>query len=119
MGLGALGAAMFALPFAGLAARTPWRDVPGLLVSGVVVDALQLSLVTSLAAAAVSLVLGVPLAWLLSRVEFPGRTLVRAMVTLPMVSLYSTLALLRSTEIEGGSLTGVTVIATDWVLKAP
>ena len=29
--------------------------------------------------------LGVPLAWLLARVEFPGRRLVRALVTLPLV----------------------------------
>ena len=31
------------------------------------------------------LVLGVPLAWLLARVEFPGRRLVRALVTVPLV----------------------------------
>ncbi|MEL6893335.1 MAG: molybdate ABC transporter permease subunit, partial [Actinomycetota bacterium] len=30
-------------------------------------------------------VLGVPLAWLLARTEFPGRSIVRALVTLPMV----------------------------------
>jgi len=33
----------------------------------------------------VSLVLGVPLAWLLARLAFPGRRLVRALVTLPLV----------------------------------
>ena len=73
------------LPLAGLASRTPWRDLPDLVSSDVVVDALRLSLVTSLAATAISLVLGVPLAWLLARVEFPGRQLLRAVVTLPMV----------------------------------
>lgn len=83
--LGALGAAVFVLPLAGLASRTPWRDLPDLVSSDVVVDALRLSLVTSLAATAISLVLGVPLAWLLARVEFPGRQLLRAVVTLPMV----------------------------------
>ncbi len=36
-------------------------------------------------ATAVSLVLGVPLAWLLARLAFPGRRLVRALVTLPLV----------------------------------
>lgn len=83
--LGTLGAAVFVLPLAGLAARTPWTNLIGLVTSDVVADALRLSLVTSLAATVVSLVLGVPLAWLLARVEFPGRHVVRAVVTLPMV----------------------------------
>lgn len=83
--LGVVGAGVFVLPFAGLVSRTPWRNLPELVVSDVVVDALRLSVLTSLAATAVSLILGVPLAWLLARVEFPGRHLVRAVVTLPMV----------------------------------
>lgn len=83
--LGALGAAVFVVPLAGLVDRTPWRDLPRLVASDVVADALRLSLVTSLAATAVSIVLGVPLAWLLARVEFPGRSVLRAVVTLPMV----------------------------------
>ena len=83
--LGAIGAAVFVLPLAGLASPTPWRDLHDLVASDVVVDALRLSLVTSLAATAISLILGVPLAWLLARVEFPGRQLLRAVVTLPMV----------------------------------
>jgi len=44
-----------------------------------------LSLVTSLAATAIALVLGVPLAWVQSRVEYPGKRVVRALTTLPMV----------------------------------
>ena len=48
-------------------------------------EALALSLVCSLAATVLSLALGTPLAWLLARFDFPGRRLVRALVTLPMV----------------------------------
>jgi molybdate transport system permease protein len=48
-------------------------------------DALRLSLVCSLSATALSAALGVPLAWVLARSEFPGRRLVRALTTLPMV----------------------------------
>ncbi len=48
-------------------------------------EALRLSLVTATAATAVCLLLGVPLAWLLARADLPGRTLVRALVTLPLV----------------------------------
>ena len=83
--LGVAGAAVFVVPLVGLAWRTPWRDLPALLRTDVVVDALRLSLVTSVAAALASTVLGVPLAWLLARADFPGRDLLRAVVTLPMV----------------------------------
>jgi molybdate transport system permease protein len=81
----ALGAAFVVLPLVGLLQRAPWSDLGGQLTAPVVRDALGLSLVTSVAATAVSLVLGVPLAWVLARVPFPGRALVRAAVTLPMV----------------------------------
>ncbi len=83
--LGGLGLAVFAVPLIGLLARTPWRRLPTLLAGDVVIDALRLSLVSSLGATALSVVLGVPLAWLLARVDFPGRALVRGVVTLPMV----------------------------------
>lgn len=83
--LGLLGALIFVVPLLGLLQRTPWSDLPELLTSDIVLDALRLSLISSLAATLIALVLGVPLAWLLARVEFPGRRLVRAIVTLPMV----------------------------------
>ncbi len=83
--LAVVGAALFVLPLIGLAVRAPWSALGELLGEPIVTDALRLSLLSSLAAAAISTVLGVPLAWVLSRVEFPGRSLVRALVTLPMV----------------------------------
>lgn len=83
--LGALGAAVFVVPLVGLATRTPWGHLGELVTTDVVADALRLSVVTSLAATAISLVLGVPLAWLLARVDFVGRDVLRAVVTLPMV----------------------------------
>ncbi len=42
-------------------------------------------MIASVAATLISLALGVPLAWLLARVQFPGRSVVRAIVTLPLV----------------------------------
>lgn len=83
--LGAIGALVFVLPLIGLLSRTPWAELPELLASDIVLDALWLSLITSFAAALISVLLGVPLAWLISRGEFPGRHLVRSIVTLPMV----------------------------------
>ena len=45
----------------------------------------MLSLWTASAATAISLVIGVPLAWVLARSSFPGQRLLRALVTLPLV----------------------------------
>jgi molybdate transport system permease protein len=83
--LAALGLLFVALPFAGLLQRTPWTDLPELLGRPEVREALELSLTTSLAAVVLSIVLGVPLAWVLARSRVPGRSLVRGVVTLPMV----------------------------------
>ncbi len=48
-------------------------------------SALRLSLVTTPISTALCLIFGVPLAWLLARVEFRGRSLLRAVVVLPLV----------------------------------
>lgn len=83
--LAAVGVSLFVLPLVGLLVRTPWGELPSLLSSDIVIDALKLSAVSSLAATAISAIVGVPLAWLLAKVEFPGRRLVRGMVLLPLV----------------------------------
>lgn len=83
--LAVVGASLFVLPLIGLLGVTPWSDLLTLLSDEVVVDALRLSLITSVAAALCATVIGVPLAWLLSRIEFRGRSLLQAIVTLPMV----------------------------------
>ena len=75
----------FLVPLVGLLARTPWTDLGPLLSSEVVLDALVLSLVASVSAVVLSAVLGIPLAWLLARVEFTGRSFVRGLVLLPLV----------------------------------
>ncbi|MCX5209632.1 ABC transporter permease [Kitasatospora sp. NBC_00240] len=80
-----LGLAFLVLPLVGLLVRAPWSALPQQLTSPEVWEALRLSLFCATAATGVSLVLGVPLAWLLARTEFPGRRLVRALVTLPLV----------------------------------
>jgi molybdate transport system permease protein len=82
----ALGAmALVVLPLVGLLQRTPWSQMPSQLFSADVGTALRLSLECSVAAVVLSVTLGVPLAWMLARVPFPGRAVVRALVTLPMV----------------------------------
>ncbi|MEU4569815.1 ABC transporter permease [Micromonospora sp. NPDC023956] len=81
----ALGLLLLVLPLVGLLLRAPWTDLPGRLAEPGVLTALRLSLVSATLATLLCLVLGVPLAWLLARVEFPGRRMVRALVTVPMV----------------------------------
>ncbi|HLZ93758.1 MAG TPA: ABC transporter permease [Candidatus Dormibacteraeota bacterium] len=83
--LATIGAAFFILPLVGLVVRTPWGDALGSLTSPDTLNALKLSLIASLSSTAVALVLGVPLAWVYARVEFPGRAVLRALTTLPMV----------------------------------
>jgi molybdate transport system permease protein len=83
--LGLVGIVFFVVPFIGLLGRVPWSQLPDLLASPVVTDALRLSLISSLSATLIALMLGVPLAWLLARVNFPGRSVVRGIVTLPLV----------------------------------
>ncbi len=80
-----LAVAFLALPVVGLLQRAPWTDLGSLLGRPAVADALMLSLVVSVVAAGVILVLGTPLAWVLARVDIPGRRLLRALVVLPMV----------------------------------
>lgn len=80
-----LALAFLVLPLLALLVRTPWRAVPELLLTAEVGQALRLSLVCATCATLVCLVLGVPLAWVLARAQFPGRSLVRALVTVPLV----------------------------------
>ena len=83
--LAVVGAALFVLPLVGLVARTPWTALASALGSPEAMAALRLSLVCSLSATAVSVVLGLPLAWVQARAAFPGRALVRALTMLPIV----------------------------------
>ncbi|MEY2451579.1 MAG: molybdate transport system ATP-binding protein [Acidimicrobiaceae bacterium] len=83
--IAAVAVAAFALPLAGLLWRAPWSSAWHPLSSRAALDALKLSLITSLAATAVAIVLGVPLAWVQARVDYRGKRLVRALTTLPMV----------------------------------
>ncbi|MCX4551296.1 ABC transporter permease [Streptomyces sp. NBC_01267] len=80
-----LAIAFLLMPLIGILARTSWGDLGTHLTSPGVTQALRLSLLVSFWALGLSLLFGVPLAWLLARVEFPGKTLVRSLVLLPMV----------------------------------
>ncbi|MFE2146938.1 ABC transporter permease [Streptomyces sp. NPDC059456] len=80
-----LAVAFLLLPLIGILSRTQWSELGAHLTSPGVVEALRLSLFVSLWALGLSLLLGVPLAWLLARVPFKGKAFVRSLVLLPMV----------------------------------
>lgn len=80
-----LGLAFLVLPLIGLLVRAPWGSLGERLAQPAIRRALVLSLQTATIATVVCIALGVPLAWLLARVEFPGRRIVRALVTVPLV----------------------------------
>ncbi|KOX34871.1 molybdate ABC transporter permease [Saccharothrix sp. NRRL B-16348] len=80
-----VGLAFLLVPLVGLLVRAPWGTLPARLLSPSVGEALRLSLVCASLATVVCLVLGVPLAWLLARGDVPGRGVLRALVTVPLV----------------------------------
>ena len=69
-----VGFAFIAIPLIGLVQQVAWADLWTDLKAPEATSALRLSVV-----------FGVPLAWVLARVRFPGRALVRALVLLPLV----------------------------------
>jgi molybdate transport system permease protein len=82
---GGLGIAFLGLPLVALVAQAPWDNLWPLLTAPSSLVALRLSVLTSLTATAVALVLGVPLAVLMSRSRSLGGSWARALVTVPLV----------------------------------
>ena len=80
-----VGLAFLVLPVVGLLVRTPWSRLSQDISSTDTWTALRLSLECATAATGVSLVLGVPLAWLLARTTMPGRGIARSLVAVPLV----------------------------------
>ena len=83
--LATIGVAFIAIPIAALLIRAPWSSLADQLSASGAWTALRLSILVSLAAAGLSLVLGSPIAWVLARSSIPGRSILRAIVILPLV----------------------------------
>ncbi|MFC8190731.1 ABC transporter permease [Cellulomonas sp. NPDC057328] len=81
----ALALVLLLAPLLALVAATPWGDLGARVLEPAVLDALRLSLTTAATSTALCLLVGVPLAWALARADLPGRSLVRALVTVPLV----------------------------------
>lgn len=82
---GAMAAALLVVPLVTLVLDTPWGDFLDQLGSAPVLAALRITALTSAVTVLACLVLGTPLAWLLARVDFAGRSVLRAAVAVPLV----------------------------------
>jgi len=80
-----LAALFFIFPLIGLIAGAPWGHIGTVITSQTAVQALELSIVASLASTAIALAFGFPLAWVLARKKFHGKGVLRGLTTLPMV----------------------------------
>jgi molybdate transport system permease protein len=80
-----IGVLFLLLPTLGLLLRAPWSSLNRIYGHSDIADAMRISLITSLDATALSLLFGVPLAWMLARLAVPGMGVVRAIVTMPLV----------------------------------
>lgn len=80
-----LGVAFLTLPILALVVRADWSQVPRAIVSPEALSALRLSVECGLAATALCLLVGVPMALMLARNDSPLIRVVRALVTLPLV----------------------------------
>jgi molybdate transport system permease protein len=85
LGPAALGALLVLLPLAALLSRVAWTDFGALVTSESSRAALLLSLRTSSVSTLLCVLLGVPLALVLARADFPGKNLLRSLVLLPLV----------------------------------
>ena len=80
-----IGVFFLLVPTVALLWRTPWSSIGQVYRENAIWPALRISVETSLLATVASLILGVPLAWVLARVRLPGMGLVRAIVIIPLV----------------------------------
>jgi molybdate transport system permease protein len=85
VGVAAIALVVVAAPLAGLLWRAPWSSIADLLGDDDVRTALRVSLTVSIGASVVAMALGLPLAWVLARVDFPFRRFVRAIALVPLV----------------------------------
>ncbi len=76
---------LLTLPVVALVLRVPPGALVGRLQDPALLEALRLSMVTSVVATAVVMVLGLPVAYLLATRSFPGKRLLEAVLELPMV----------------------------------
>ena len=76
---------LLGLPLLALFMHAAERDFFGFALSDTALQALRLSMVTSLISVGITLLAGTPLAYILARWDFPGRGFVELLIDLPVV----------------------------------
>lgn len=85
IGPGVIAVAFLVFPLIALLLQAPWGSFASIISTPSAMDALRLSVITSLLATAIAAAIGIPLAWLLAREILPGTRLVRAFVIVPLL----------------------------------
>jgi molybdate transport system permease protein len=101
---GLVALAFLVVPLLALLAQAPWGSFADILRSPAALDALRLSLITSVLATLFAIIVGVPLAWLLAREVLPATNVLRAFVLVPLLlpPVVSGVALLTAFGRRGG-----------------
>ncbi len=81
----ALALLFLVLPLVGLVIRAPWTEAGPVLASTSALQALKLSMITATISTIIVVLIGVPLAWVLARPGLRGASLLRALITIPLV----------------------------------
>jgi len=98
-----VGALFVLVPLIAVGVHVDWAHFFSLVGSQASLDALRLSVVTALVSTAICVLLGVPMAVVLARGDFPGQSVARALVLVPLVlpPVVSGLALLYTVGRQG------------------
>lgn len=80
-----IGIALLVLPIVAVLFRMPWSDLADIVSDGANRTALLLSIRTSLSATLLSVIVGIPIAYVLAFHSFVGSRIIRALCVLPMV----------------------------------
>lgn len=116
-----VGVAFFAWPMTSIIATGIGQD-PGralaTLTSNRALDALWFTTWQAAVSTVLTLVVGMPVAWVVSRFEFRGRIVVRTLVTLPFV-LPTVVVALAFLQLAGpGGVLGIDLAGTIWIVLA-
>ena len=85
LGPGVIAVAFLIVPLGALVLEAPWGSLTSIITTPSALEALRLSLVTSVTATGLAALIGIPLAWLLSRDLLPATRLIRALVVVPLL----------------------------------
>ena len=83
--VGAVIVAVLVVPLFGLLVRVPWSRMSDLFSNDSAVQALRISAQTSVVATVICVVFGVPVAWVMAQQSSALWTLIRAVVTVPII----------------------------------